>query len=135
MFDFSHCATCTEGAAWLVTMRGARLVCMNRQKYYDRQSVGMQAWLEWKDAQALRDSEADRGAIGRLSHLDPADAKGLVLALWGFVEKAEPVKPLQTGVWDERSPILLLSGGSAELFRSDGPPVAAPHRGDMEPHG
>ena len=103
MFDFSHCSSCTDGAAWLVTSRGARLVCMNRQKYHDRQSVGMQAWLEWKDAQALQDGAADMQAIGRLSHLDPTDAKGLVLAMWGFVEKAEPVKPLQAGSWDERS--------------------------------
>ena len=115
MFDFSQCASCTEGASWLVTSSGAQLVCMNRQKYMDRQSVGMQEWLEWKDAQALRDSGADRNAIGRLSHLDPTDAKGLVLAMWGFVENAEPVKPLrgsQAGSWDERSRYFYYSAGA-----------------------
>ena len=106
MFDFSRCATCIDGASWLVTHGGPQLSCMNRQAYLDKQSVGMQAWCAWKDAQVEVDRESDLHAIGRLSHLDPRDAEGLVSALWMFLREAEPVKPLssyQGFGWDERN--------------------------------
>ena len=71
----------------------------------DKQSVGMQSWLTWKEAQVPLDRESDLEAIGRLSHIDPRDAMGLVSAMSEFLTKAEPVKPLsayEVGTWEER---------------------------------
>ena len=108
MFDFSRCATCIDGAAWVVPYGDgrARLACSNKQDWLDKQSVGMQAWVTWKNAQAALDRDADLEAIERLSSIDPWDARALVCAMWSFLKDAPPVRPLSdplAGGWEERT--------------------------------
>ena len=107
LFDFSQCATCIDGAAWLVPYggEGARLVCCNKQAWLDKQSLGMQSWGNWKNVQLGVDRDADLEAIKRLSSIDPRDGKGLVCAMWSFLEDAPPVRPIsrQAIGWEERT--------------------------------
>ena len=97
LFDFSRCASCTTGASWMIPQlytRQGQLVCTNKQAWMDKQSVGMQTWVAWRDPQMQQDSEADRNAIESLRNVDGLVAKGLVFALWNFVRNCEPVSPL-----------------------------------------
>lgn len=109
MFDFSLCATCTTGAAWALpsyTSTRRQLVCTNRQAWMDKQSVGMQQWVEWKTVQVERDATLDVMAIARLIQIEGFDAIGLLQSIWGFVEQGAPVAPISrdSGVgWDERT--------------------------------
>ena len=109
LFDFSQCAGCIVGAAWALPHFGSsqgQLVCTNKQAWMERQSVGVQAWVEWKNSQVEKDAVLDQMAITRLTMIDALDAKGLLMAMWDFVEKGEPVEPLprNTGMdWDERT--------------------------------
>ena len=57
MFDFSECATCTVGALWEETYNGSgvmQLFCGNKKAYMDKQSVGIEKFLAWRDEIAAR---------------------------------------------------------------------------------
>ena len=104
-FDFSACATCIDGAVWVIPYNGASLACANRQKWHDRMSVGMQQWNEWREQQVALDTAADGLALIRLSRGDPMDSRGLATAMWNFVREVKPVEPLTKDHitdWDER---------------------------------
>ena len=112
LFNFGECATCVWGASWYVppgweSRQRPQLVCTNQQAWLDRRSVGMQAWVQWKDMQIMKDGAHDRKAIRRLmTRVDQDDARGLVRSMWEFISNPEPVKPLgiDAGIdWSERT--------------------------------
>ena len=95
MFDFSVCASCTEGATWeTYDGKRGRLGCVNAKAYRDKASVGMQHWVEWRDVMVGMDHEDDSGAIHRLSCLGREEARGVVLALRTWLEEGAEVRPL-----------------------------------------
>ena len=111
LFDFSLCASCTEGAAWYSPPHyygeTPRLVCTNKKEWMDKRSAAMQQWVAWKDGQVELDAQSDRDAIDRLPRASflPEDARALVMSMWGFFRDPDPVAPLsgkQSG-WDERT--------------------------------
>ena len=102
LFNFGQCATCVGGASWYVpkAYEGGppQLVCTNRQAWLDKRSVGMQAWVEWKNGQIETDDAHDRKAIVRLmTRVDQQDAKALVVSMWDFLKDGNRLLPL--GMW------------------------------------
>ena len=121
-FQYSQCASCTNGAAWLVPSqwdnhRTTRLVCTNKQEWTDKRSAAMQQWVGWKDTQVLLDYQADLQAIDRLSVTGPEDAAALVRAMLGWFRDSHPVEPMTRVAlgWDERTRYNYWPGGAIEF--------------------
>ena len=109
-FDYSQCASCTNGASWIFPSqwdnpRTPRLVCVNKQEWTDKRSVAMQQWVSWKDTQVRLDYQADALAISRLSLTDPQDAAVLVWAMLSWFRNSKPVAPMEGNGrdWAERT--------------------------------
>ena len=101
MFDFSGCATCTDGASWEEEYAGsgvAQLFCVNKQAYMDKQSVGIEKFLVWRDEIAARNREEDlRLGMELASVLSPGMAKVVILSLLVDAQQAGHVQTWNDG--------------------------------------
>ena len=95
MFDFSECATCTVGASWSQPYYGndtVQLVCSNKQAYMDKQSVGIEQFLAWRDEIAARNRDEDlKLGMELASALNPGLARIVTLSLLGIAREADYV--------------------------------------------
>ena len=121
LFDFSRCANCTKGAAWVPAdyhSPTGRLVCVDRQAWEDKKSVGMQQWTDLKDVQVEKDRVADQEAVGRLSKLSPWDSRALFYSMFEWLQEGCRVRPLMdVKDWSERTRHDYWPAG-AEMFAS-----------------
>ena len=95
MFDFSECATCTVGASWEESYKGSghvQLFCGNKKAYMDKQSVGIERFLAWRDEIAARNRGEDlKLGMELASVLSSGMAKIVVRALLGVARDPEDV--------------------------------------------
>ena len=95
MFDLSECATCTVGASWEETSSGSgvmQLFCGNKNAYMDKQSVGIEKFLAWRDEIAARNRGEDlKLGMELASVLSSGMAKIVVRALLGVARDPEDV--------------------------------------------
>ena len=105
MFDFADCGTCTIGASWAETYHGSgmlQLVCTNRKEYMDKQSVGIEKFLAWRDATEARAREEDLKVGMKLaSVLSPGLAKIVMLSLVGVAREAKYMQTWRDDNWQK----------------------------------
>ena len=121
LFDFSLCASCVTGAAWApgeYSHPKGRLMCINKQAWEDKKSVGMQKWVAVKVEQMSNDLIADQEAVGRLSLLADGDARALFYSMFDWLLQGHRVRPLESiNDWSERTRHDYWPAG-AEMFAS-----------------
>ena len=81
MFDFSQCATCVDGAGWAETSytSGMQLVCYNKKAWNDKKSVGIQAFIKWRDDMVAKETERDDARASAIANAMPADTASLLV--------------------------------------------------------
>ena len=101
-FDFSECATCTTGAGWGKRYTGAEdvaYICTNKKAFMEKQSVGIEKFLFWRDELVTQHREEDlRFGLALAERLDVATAKIITMSHLDFAGTAERI-----AVWDPDS--------------------------------
>ena len=102
MFDFSECGSCITGAGWGKRYYGAEdvsYVCANKKAFMDKQAVGIEKFLFWRDELVTQHREEDlRFGMDLAERLDVATAKVITMSHLDFAGEA-----LRIEAWDPDS--------------------------------